>query len=107
MADIIALAERALEIYREGDATSIPSAARKAVIGSGISYEPDVERIASQVCSELGRRAGAVSRRKAQERKKRAEAQQRYEKGLGHKPAQPKPGPKKPKHYEPKQLILL
>ncbi|MBL4644435.1 MAG: hypothetical protein JKX80_01050 [Candidatus Pacebacteria bacterium] len=99
-----------MEIYKEGNATSISSAARKAVIGSGISYGPEVEGITREICSELGRRGASVRRKKAQNKKKRVAAKVRYEKNLGLTLVSEESivsRVDKPAHYEPKQLILL
>lgn len=108
LADIQALANRAGEIYRGGGATSWSSAVRKAIRGQGITFGPDVERLTSQVCSELGRRSGGTRRKKAQQQKEEARRQARYEDAVGHAPLSE---PEKPtgsgKHQKPRQLILL
>ena len=64
------LADRAASYMRTGQATSYPSAARKAIRAEGITYEPDVKRLIKEVCAELGRRgARAKKRTQSQEAK--------------------------------------
>ncbi len=67
MADIRALADRAVQIFRSSKATSWKSAARQAVRRKGITYKPDVERIASEICRELQKRS--VAKRRANRRR--------------------------------------
>lgn len=43
------------------------AAAKQIVRGEGITYKPDVERIARDICSELGRRSGKAKRKRKRE----------------------------------------
>lgn len=107
VADIVALADRALELYRTSKATSIPSAAQQAVQKSGITYPPDVRRIGREVCAELGRRSAAKKRKRDQDAKNAAAVEARYEEAAGRPPpTSPQEREKRPAHYEPVQLIL-
>ena len=58
------LADHAASYMRTGQATSYPSAARKAIRAEGITYEPDVKRLVKEVCAELGRRGARAKKRK-------------------------------------------
>ena len=58
------LADRATSYMRTGQATSYPSAVRKAIHAEGITYEPDVKRLVKEVCAELGRRGAQAKKRK-------------------------------------------
>ena len=82
MANIELLADKAVQIFRSGGATAWKSAARQAVIRSGVSDKRDVEHIASEICRHLQKRSTAVRMKNRR---------------IGAKSTQ---------HREPKQLIL-
>jgi len=67
--NIYSLADVTIQIYRSGNATGWKSAARQAVKRSGVTYKPDVERIASDVCRHLQIRSTSVrnSRKKREQ----------------------------------------
>ncbi len=64
MANIKYLADKASLLFRTGQATSYPSAAQLAVKQSGITYKPDIKRLAKQVLSELGKRGNRAKKRR-------------------------------------------
>ena len=64
MADIARLTKRASEIFRKGEATTRPAAARKAINGAGIFNTDDVRRLQSQICSALGKMGGEKRNRR-------------------------------------------
>jgi hypothetical protein len=61
VADIQKLADSALNKLHHGEATSIADAARKAVVGSGISNKSEVSKFSREVHKEIGRRGGLAN----------------------------------------------
>jgi hypothetical protein len=62
VANIQELAASARQKKHSGQATTWPDAARKAVIGKGITAPNDVKRLTRQVLVELSRYGAAVRR---------------------------------------------
>lgn len=67
MADIKRLAQSARDKYAKKDALTMGAAIRKAIIGSGVRHEPDVQRLMKAVGKQVyaDEQAASPSRRRA------------------------------------------